>query len=150
MPVFSALFLIVMLSSMGLPGLNGFIGEILCFFGIFISNRALVVPAVATGVLSAAYLLWLFQRVMHGPIVHEPVRAFKDIGKRELAFLVPVIVLMFWMGIFPGSFLRKMDASVARALTLAAGKERVSLKPGPAIAESHGNLGAASGNRETR
>jgi NADH-quinone oxidoreductase subunit M len=150
MPVFSTLFLIVMLSSMGLPGLNGFIGEILCFFGIFTSNRALAVPAVATGVLSAAYLLWLFQRVMHGPIVHEPVRAFKDIGKRELAFIVPMIVLMFWMGIFPGSFLRKMDASVARALTLAGGKERVSLKPGPAITESHGNLGAASGKRETR
>ena len=150
MPVFSALFLIIMLSSMGLPGLNGFIGEILCFFGIFTSNRALAVPAVATGVLSAAYLLWLFQRVMHGPIVHEPVRAFRDIGKRELAFLVPVIVLMFWMGIFPGSFLRKMDASVARVLALAGGRERVSLKPGPAIAESPGNLGAASGKGETR
>ena len=150
MPVFSGLFLIVMLSSMGLPGLNGFIGEILCFFGIFTSNRALAIPAVATGVLSAAYLLWLFQRVMQGPIVHEPVRAFKDIGKRELAFLVPVIVLIFWMGVFPGSFLRKMDASVARALALVGGKERVSLKLGPAIADSHENFSAPSGKRETR
>ena len=150
MPVFSALFLIVMLSSMGLPGLNGFVGEVLCFFGIFTLNRALVVPAVVTGILSAAYLLWLFQRVMHGPIDHEPIRAFKDIGKRELAFLVPVIVLMFWMGIFPGPFLRKMDASVARALALAGGKERVSLTSGPAIAKSPGVLGADSGMREMR
>jgi hypothetical protein len=61
-----------------------------------------------------------------------------------------VIVLMFWMGLFPGPFLRKMDASVARVLALAKGKERVSLKPGPAIAESPRNLGEASGKTETR
>jgi len=150
MPIFSALFLIVMLSSMGLPGLNGFVGEVLCFFGIFTSNKVLAVPAVATAVLSAAYLLLLFQKVMHGPIVHESVRAFKDVGKRELAVLVPVIVLMFWMGLFPGPFLRKMDASVARALALAKGKERVSLLPGAAGAKSPGVLGANGGKRETR
>ena len=150
MPIFSGLFLIAMLSSMGLPGLSGFIGEILCFFGIFTSNRALAVPAVATGVLSTAYLLWLFQRVMHGPVVREPVRAFKDIGKRELAYLVPVVVLMFWMGIFPGSFLRKMDASVARALMLVGGKGRVSLKSGPAIAVSYRSFGPAGLKKEAR
>ncbi|MCJ7643929.1 MAG: Fe-S-binding domain-containing protein, partial [Candidatus Aminicenantes bacterium] len=150
MPIFSALLLIVILSSMGLPGLNGFVGEVLCFFGIFTSNKVLAVPAVATAVLSAAYLLLLFQKVMHGPIVHEPVRAFKDVGKRELAVLVPVIVLMFWMGLFPGPFLRKMDASVARALALAKGKERVSLLPGAASARCPGVLGANGGKRETR
>jgi NADH-quinone oxidoreductase subunit M len=150
MPVFSALFLTVMLSSMGLPGLNGFVGEVLCFFGIFSSNKVLAVPAVATAVLSAAYLLLLFQKVMHGPIVHESVRAFKDVGKRELAILVPVIVLMFWMGLFPGPFLRKMDASVAKVLALAKGKERVSLLPGAAGAKSPAVLGANDGKMETR
>ncbi len=67
MPVFSAVFLVAVLSSMGLPGLNGFVGEILCFFGIFAANKVLAALAVSTAVLSAAYLLWLFGRVMHGP-----------------------------------------------------------------------------------
>jgi len=67
-----------------------------------------------------------------------------------LAVLVPVIVLMFWMGLFPGPFLRKMDASVARALALAKGKGHVSLLPGGASAKSPGVLGANGGKRETR
>jgi NADH-quinone oxidoreductase subunit M len=87
---------------------------------------------------------------MHGPIRNESVGAFKDIGKRELAFLVPVIVLIFWMGIFPGGFLRKMDASVVRTLALVERKESVSLKPEPVLAESHGDSGAAGGKKESR
>ncbi len=69
MPVFSAFFLIAMLSSVGLPGLNGFVGEILCFFGIFKANQVLAILAVSTVILAAAYLLWMYQRVMHGPII---------------------------------------------------------------------------------
>jgi NADH-quinone oxidoreductase subunit M len=116
MPVFSAVFLIAMLSSMGLPGLNGFAGEILCFFGILTANKVLAVLAVTTTILSAAYLLWLFRRVMQGPVRNENVLGFKDMDTRERLLLVPVIVLMFWLGIFPGTVLRKMDASVAQYL----------------------------------
>jgi NADH-quinone oxidoreductase subunit M len=116
MPVFSAVFLMAMLSSMGLPGLNGFIGEILCFFGIFAGHKVLAVLAVSTAILSAAYLLWLFRRVMHGPILNEKILGFKDMGGRERVCFIPIIVLMFWLGLFPGSLLRKMDASVAQYL----------------------------------
>ena len=116
MPVFSALFLVSMLSSMGLPGLNGFAGEILCFFGVFRTSRGLGIASIATVVLSAAYLLWMFRRVMHGPVSKDSVRAFKDISPREGLVLVPLVVVMVWIGIAPRVLLSKMDASVA-ALT---------------------------------
>jgi len=116
MPVFSAFFLVCMLSSVGLPGLNGFVGEILCLFGIFQANKVLAILAVTTVILAAAYLLWMFQRVMHGPITNDKVRSFKDLNKRELVYLVPIVIMMFWMGIFPQTFLRKMDASIDRLM----------------------------------
>jgi NADH-quinone oxidoreductase subunit M len=113
MPVFAAFLLVVMLSSAGLPGLNGFVGEILCFFGIFASNKVLAALSVSTVILSAAYLLWLYRRVMHGPL-RDPDGLLRDVDRRELAVLVPIIVLIVFMGLFPGTILRKMDASVAR------------------------------------
>jgi NADH-quinone oxidoreductase subunit M len=113
MPVFAAVFLVVMLSSAGLPGLNGFVGEILCFFGIFASNRVLASLGVSTVILSAAYLLWLYRRVMHGPL-KDPDGLLRDVDRRELATLVPIVVLIVLMGLFPGAILRKMDASVSR------------------------------------
>jgi NADH-quinone oxidoreductase subunit M len=116
MPVFAAFFLICMLSSVGLPGLNGFVGEILCLFGIFKANMVLAILGVTTVILAAAYLLWMFQRVMHGPITNDRVHNFKDINKREIAYLLPIVILMFWMGLYPQPFLRKMDASVNKLI----------------------------------
>jgi NADH-quinone oxidoreductase subunit M len=114
MPVFAGLFLVAMLSSAGLPGLNGFVGEILCFFGIFTTNKVLAALGVSTVILSAAYLLWLYRRVMLGPLQDVPQPGLRDLDRRELAYLVPIIVLMVFMGLFPGTVLRKMDASVSR------------------------------------
>jgi len=113
MPVFAAIFLVAVLSSAGLPGLNGFVGEILCFFGIFTSNKVLAALGVSTVILSAAYLLWLYRRVMHGPL-KDPDGLLRDVDRRELATLVPIVVLIVLMGLFPGVILRKMDASVSR------------------------------------
>jgi NADH-quinone oxidoreductase subunit M len=112
MPVFAAFFLICLLSSVGLPGLNGFVGEILCLFGIFKANKVLAILGVTTVILAAAYLLWMFQRVMHGPITNERVNHFEDLNKREISYLLPIVILMFWMGVYPQPFLRKMDASI--------------------------------------
>ena len=134
MPVFSAVFLIAMLSSMGLPGLNGFVGEILCFFGIFAANKVLAALAVSTVILSAAYLLWLFRRVMHGPIRNEKILGFKDMDLRERLYLAPIIVLMFWLGLFPGTILRKVDASVTQYLKSV--KARVAVAAGPSVEKS--------------
>jgi len=125
MPVFAALFLICLLSSVGLPGLNGFVGEILCLFGVFKANNLLAILAVSTVILAAAYLLWMFKRVMHGPITNEKVDSFPDLNKREMGYLIPIIILMFWMGIYPHTFLHKMDASVNNLINLIKQKETV-------------------------
>ncbi len=116
MPVFAAFFLICMLSSVGLPGLNGFVGEVLCIFGIFQSSHILAALGILTIILGAAYLLWMYQRVMHGPITNDKIKSFPDLNKREIGFLIPIIIMMFWMGIFPRPFLRKMDTSVSHLL----------------------------------
>ncbi len=128
MPIFAAFFLICLLSSVGLPGLNGFVGEILSLFGIFKANQLLAILAVTTVILAAAYLLWMFQRVMHGPITNEKIRSFKDLNKREIIFLIPIIILMFWMGIFPNTFLRKMDTSINHLLNQIKKREIVQME----------------------
>ncbi|MFZ2053700.1 MAG: NADH-quinone oxidoreductase subunit M [Candidatus Aminicenantales bacterium] len=128
MPVFAAFFLVSMLSSVGLPGLNGFVGEILCLFGVFQTSKLLAILAVSTVILAAAYLLWMFQRVMHGPITNDTVRSLKDMNKREIAYFVPIVIMMFWMGIYPQTFLRKMDSSVAKLLDRVHNQEKVFLR----------------------
>ena len=125
MPVFAAFFLLCMLSSVGLPGLNGFVGEILCIFGIFKANKVLAILSVSTVILAVAYLLWMFQRVMQGPITNDKILNFKDINKREIGYLLPIVIMMFWMGIYPQTFLRKMDASVVFLLNRVTNRERV-------------------------
>ncbi len=130
MPVFAAFFLVSMLSSVGLPGLNGFVGEILCLFGVFQTSQLLAILAVSTVILAAAYLLWMFQRVMHGPVVNDTVRSLKDMNKREIAYFVPIVIMMFWMGIYPQTFLRKMDSSVAKLLDRVHNREKIFLREG--------------------
>ncbi|MFP4083138.1 MAG: NADH-quinone oxidoreductase subunit M [Candidatus Aminicenantes bacterium] len=125
MPVFSAFFLICMLSSVGLPGLNGFVGEVLCLFGVFKTSKLLAVLGVSTVILAAGYLLWMFQRMMQGPVGNDRILSFKDVNKREIAYLIPIVILMFWMGIYPKPFLRKMDASVIHLLHTVTQKEKV-------------------------
>jgi NADH-quinone oxidoreductase subunit M len=125
MPVFSAFFMVCMLSSVGLPGLNGFVGEILCLFGIFKANKLLAILAVTTVILAAGYLLWMFQRVMQGPITNDKVRTFKDLNLREIIYLTPIVVMMFWMGIYPQTFLRKMDVSISNLVNQVNRKEAI-------------------------
>ena len=128
MPVFSAFFLIALLSSVGLPGLNGFIGEVLCLFGIFQTNQLWAILGITTIILAAGYLLWMFQRVMQGPIIHEKIRTFKDLNIREILVFVPIVVMMFWMGIYPNTFLRKMDVSVSHLIDLIKSRESYLVK----------------------
>jgi NADH-quinone oxidoreductase subunit M len=116
MPVFSAFFLVCLLSSAGLPGLNGFVGEVLCLFGVFKTGTLPAILGVSTVILSAIYLLNMFRQVMQGPIRNERVLRFKDITLREIICLAPIVILMFWMGLHPQPLLRKMDASVSNYL----------------------------------
>jgi len=111
-PGFSALFLVVVLSSLGLPGLNGFVGEFLVLVGAF--QRSIWLAAVATSgiIFAAVYLLWMYQRVIFGEITHEANRALPDLTPREWAVLVPVVVLIVWIGVYPGAFTGTTEAAV--------------------------------------
>jgi NADH-quinone oxidoreductase subunit M len=116
MPVYATCFAIIMLSSMGLPGLNGFVGEILILLGVFRVNPWWAAAGAIGIVLGAAYLLWLYQRTMFGPITHPENRTLTDLDGRELATLVPIIVLCFWIGLYPMPFLNAMAPSVNKVL----------------------------------
>ncbi|MBI5308365.1 MAG: NADH-quinone oxidoreductase subunit M, partial [Planctomycetes bacterium] len=103
MPVFATLFLIVTLSSIGLPGLNGFVGEFLILVGSF-KSRILYASIATSGIiLAAVYMLWMFQRVMFQEITHEGNKTLKDLNKREIVILIPIIIMIFWIGIYPNS-----------------------------------------------
>jgi len=116
MPVFAAFFLIVTLSSIGLPGLNGFVGEFLVLLGTFGVNQSRAAFAAVGVVLSAVYMLWMYQRVMWGRLENDRNAALPDLSGREHAMLVPILVMIFWMGMYSGYFLRPMDASVMKLL----------------------------------
>ena len=111
-PVFSAFFMIVTLSSIGLPGLNGFVGEFLILLGAFKASRVFGVIAASGVVLAAVYMLWMYQRVVWGEVTHEENRDLKDLSIREWAVMLPLVALMFWIGVYPGSFLGKTETSV--------------------------------------
>ncbi len=116
MPIFAVFFLVAMFSSIGLPGLNGFVGEFLILLGTFEAHRIFAVFAAIGIILGAVYMLWMYQRVMYGEVTHEANRKLKDMNGREIALMIPIIVLMFWIGIYPNTFLRKMDKSSAHLL----------------------------------
>jgi NADH-quinone oxidoreductase subunit M len=115
MPVFATFFMIVMLSSVGLPGLNGFVGEFLILLGAF-SSAVLGAPwyavAGASGViLAAVYLLWSYQRVFFGSIENPANASLRDLDLREWAVLVPVVIFIIWIGVYPSTFMSKTAAT---------------------------------------
>jgi len=112
MPVFAAIFMIVTLSSIGLPGTNGFVGEFLILLGAFRSKIVYGVVAATGVILGAAYMLWMFQRVMFGELKNPENMKLKDLNMREIATMVPMVLLIFVMGVYPKLFFTKMDVSV--------------------------------------
>jgi NADH-quinone oxidoreductase subunit M len=113
MPIYAALFGITMFSSIGLPGLNGFIGEFLILVGAFKTSYVWAVFAVLGIILGAAYMLWAFQRVMFGELDKPENTRISDLNGREVAYMVPLVILMIWIGIYPKPYLRTMEASVS-------------------------------------
>jgi NADH-quinone oxidoreductase subunit M len=116
MPVFGRIFLIVTFSSIALPLTNGFVGEFLILLGSFqsaVPYTPILTAIATTGVIwSAVYMLWMFQRVMYGPADKPANRALRDLSRFELAILVPFVILIFWLGVYPSTFTRKMDTSL--------------------------------------
>jgi len=116
MPVFATFFMIITLASIGLPGLNGFVGEILILQGAFLDNILYGVLAASGMILSAVYMLWMYQRVFLGKIRHAENEALTDLNLREKLILTPIVILVVWMGVYSSPFLRPMDRSLDRAL----------------------------------
>ena len=116
MPIFSSLFLFVCLSSLGLPMLNGFVGEFLILVGVFGVNVYRAVAAALGVILSAVYLLWMYQRTVFGGVTQERNRALPDLNWREKAILIPIAVMILWMGVASPMFTSRMEASTQQLI----------------------------------
>jgi len=112
MPVYTTIFLIVTLSSIGLPPLNGFVHEFLILLGAFQVNAWWGILAATGVVLGAIYMLWMFQRVFFGEITNEKNASLKDLSPRELLVFAPLIVMIFWMGVYSKPFVERMEPAV--------------------------------------
>ncbi len=117
MPVYATVFMIMTLSSIGLPGLNGFVGEFTILAGAFQAKPVWAIIATSGIVLGAAYMLWLYQRVMFNEISEENLElhkkgVLKDLTPREVAYFMPLIILAFWIGLYPKPLFRALEAPV--------------------------------------
>jgi NADH-quinone oxidoreductase subunit M len=122
MPIYGALTLIVTLSSMGLPGLNGFVGEFTILLGAF-GSEAIGSPwftglAAAGVILAAVYMLFMFQKLFLGPVDKDENRSLKDVNAREIIILIPILVLIFWIGLYPAPFFNLMAPAVDKLVAV--------------------------------
>ncbi len=115
-PVMAGLWLLVSLSSLALPGLNGFVGEFPILLGTFATSRPAAVLAAFGAVLAALYLLWAYQRMFHGPLETDANRTTTDLTRRELAVMAPLVVLIVAIGLYPGPLFDLVGPSVDRVL----------------------------------
>jgi NADH-quinone oxidoreductase subunit M len=111
MPVYATFLMIATLASVAVPGTNGFVGEFLILLGAYKSYPVLAIIATSGALFSVIYMLWMYQRVMFGPVDKDKNSGLSDLTWRETVTMLPIAVLIIIMGIFPGLFLRQMDAS---------------------------------------
>ena len=116
MPKFAFVFMVFMLGSVGLPGTSGFVGEFLVLLGAFQDNTWVAFFAATGVILGAAYMLYLYRRVVFGKLEKEYLKKIMDLEPREVAIFAPLVVLVLWMGIWPDPFLSVFDASVSNLL----------------------------------
>ena len=114
MPRLTAAFMIITLASIGLPGLNGFVGEFLIMLGAFRWDPRYVVGAGLGVILSAVYMLWMFQRVYYGKVTHDENRTLPDLLPHEWSSVIPLCAVALVMGVFPAVFLKPMEPAVTR------------------------------------
>jgi NADH-quinone oxidoreductase subunit M len=117
MPVYAAVFLIMTMSSIGLPTLNGFIGEFLILLGVWVKSKLWAFVAASGVVLGATYMLYLYQRTMFGKVENPKNERLPDLSIREFATFAPLIVLAVWIGLYPAPFLVRLDASVKKIMS---------------------------------
>jgi NADH-quinone oxidoreductase subunit M len=117
-PVFSLVFTVVALSSIGLPGLNGFVGEFLVLLGSFTAYPLATVLATTGVIFAAAYLLWALQRMIYNRLDNPENERLTDLNGRELAIMVPLLAGIVWLGVYPAPVLRRMEPAAQRYLQL--------------------------------
>jgi len=127
MPLWTTFLLLATLGSIGLPGTNGFVGEFLILLGTLKVSTTRAVFATSGIVLAAVYMLWMVQRVVFGKITKPENEKLHDLNFRERWILYPLVILIFWIGIFPGAFLRKMEPAIERMLNSIYAKQTASL-----------------------
>ena len=111
-PIFSAFFMVVTLSSIGLPGLNGFVGEFLILLGAYRAHAWAAAIATTGVILGAGYMLTMYKHVIFGPVTKEENKSLMDLTPREIAAIVPVIVMIVWMGVYPKPFIDRIEPTV--------------------------------------
>ncbi len=116
MPLYATFFLIITMSSIGLPTLNGFIGEFLILIGAYAHSWVWAMFAASGIVLGAAYMLWLYQRVFFGELTNEKNKDLPDLNRREQWTLIPLVIVAFWIGLYPKPFLDRMAPTVDRVM----------------------------------
>ena len=121
MPWFAVIFMIVTLSSIALPGTNGFVGEFLILLGTWKTHQGLAAISALGVVFGAVYMLWMFQRVMFGPLKNPENQKLKDLSGRELAVLAPFVAAIFFMGVNPNFFFEKVAPSLDRMIARSSG-----------------------------
>jgi NADH-quinone oxidoreductase subunit M len=112
MPKYALFFLIFTMASVGLPGTSGFVGEFLALVGAYKASSLVAFVATTGIILGAAYMLYLYARMIYGKAAGEDTLAMPDLTKREIAIFVPIVAAVFWMGIYPESFLKPMRRDV--------------------------------------
>jgi NADH-quinone oxidoreductase subunit M len=143
MPKLVAAFLLITLSSIGLPGMNGFVGEFLILLGTFRWDPRYAAVAATGVILSAVYMLWMFQRVNYGPVTNDENRSLPDLSLRERWVIIPIVAVAIFMGVLPGIFLRPMQPSVERLLQRV-GRESVARTTVPPAGSTVATLGVGS------
>jgi NADH-quinone oxidoreductase subunit M len=118
MPAYAAVLTVVSLSSVGLPGTNGFVGEFLVLIGSFRTQPVAAVTGTFTVIFAAAYLLWALKRMLYGRLDKPENQGLTDLTRREWGVLVPLLVVIVWLGLFPGPVLRRMEPSSRRFIEL--------------------------------
>ena len=147
-PRLVAVFLLITLSSIALPGMNGFVGEFLILIGAFRWDPWMAAFAAIGVILSAVYMLWMFQRVNYGPVTAKN-RDLPDLTPREWALMVPTVALAIVMGVVPGFFLRPMEPSVARVIGHVTGRQDGQAGGGPTAGAPSPQFRPAGGLRVT-
>jgi NADH-quinone oxidoreductase subunit M len=154
-PLFATFFMIAMLSSVGLPGMNGFVGEFLVLLGTLKVNVVLGIIAGSGVVWAACYLLWFTKRFLFGEITNKENELLSDLNAREIFVLVPMVILIFWFGVYPQTFMKYLEPSARVYLNSASVQaigERTNLEQGKklVLTEDYNSLGKAPKSFEER